>query len=789
MEKAIIEACIDSLKKMITEEKKELDDGWPKGLNHYQILDVDPKADFETIRKAYLRASLRYHPDKAKEEDKGKFPRVQQAYETLGEPRRRKEYDISISLTSPSRDKDDEKASQEKMYAPAFGPPYTYRIESYSKEFQEWMGKLPKFSAYGYDYKFEEARFAYFSSGVYNFKTLEEFIQALYSVGVPNDRPKAVDLECSKRKLNELLPLHSSPKAEKKPATYLALEDVSSAAAGGAGSADTSFDNSQMLLQQVLNLMCCIGVAGVETVLHYRPTIVRELITNLDDLLRALRTISYGQAKFIMALGEDHLSVMLRDLEFPWQLGMLLKKLNYIDAEKILKLCEDKFPSLVLNSKELIDLLAELGPTKSLQVLMHCWNKLSFLNSGTHSGAKLLELLNAKSTKDYYSGSDDYDERLLSLLSRSTAAMHLIGETIPLLGSTAESTSIDSLEIFLKIIKTPEDLSVLFVTSRPDQQLDLLATRWEILSPIIASIREEKDFVALFKNMSPAAQSLFLQRIMQPEEALIIPSLDLSAETSLVPRAAAGGAGSALVPKAAGGGAAAGGAGTALILRATGVGAVGGVGAALVPRATGGGAAGGVGAALVPRATGGGAAAAAGGASLSSIHLLSNRASLVSWLPQALSATLTKTRELSLLLACLKPSAQKEVLASFLALTGDETGVEKAIVAKLNEKKPYTSRLKPISLIEIYGLALAYRDTLPEASSAARFFGVGIAAKKQLLNKIINVMEVSSDLPESSQRAIFADPVLGALYGRFKESIATEFSAVDEQYAAKNSFR
>jgi curved DNA-binding protein CbpA len=66
---------------------------------YYEILGVDPNADSKTIRQAYLRASLRHHPDKNPdnvEESKALFIEVGQAYENLSDPALRAKYDREI---------------------------------------------------------------------------------------------------------------------------------------------------------------------------------------------------------------------------------------------------------------------------------------------------------------------------------------------------------------------------------------------------------------------------------------------------------------------------------------------------------------------------------------------------------------------------------------------------------------------------------------------------------------------------------------------------------------------
>jgi curved DNA-binding protein CbpA len=66
---------------------------------YYEILGVDQNADSKTIRQAYLRASLKHHPDKNLDhvkESKALFIEVGQAYEILSDPALRAKYDREI---------------------------------------------------------------------------------------------------------------------------------------------------------------------------------------------------------------------------------------------------------------------------------------------------------------------------------------------------------------------------------------------------------------------------------------------------------------------------------------------------------------------------------------------------------------------------------------------------------------------------------------------------------------------------------------------------------------------
>ena len=67
--------------------------------NYYQILGVEKKAEKEQIRKAYLKLSLRWHPDNNpdnKEEAEQKFKEIGKAYAVLSDPVKKSSYDSSI---------------------------------------------------------------------------------------------------------------------------------------------------------------------------------------------------------------------------------------------------------------------------------------------------------------------------------------------------------------------------------------------------------------------------------------------------------------------------------------------------------------------------------------------------------------------------------------------------------------------------------------------------------------------------------------------------------------------
>lgn len=66
-------------------------------MDYYNILGVPKEADEEQIKQAYRRKAKKYHPDLNPDnpEAEAKFKDIVEAYETLGDAKRRKEYDLA----------------------------------------------------------------------------------------------------------------------------------------------------------------------------------------------------------------------------------------------------------------------------------------------------------------------------------------------------------------------------------------------------------------------------------------------------------------------------------------------------------------------------------------------------------------------------------------------------------------------------------------------------------------------------------------------------------------------
>ena len=66
------------------------------GETYYDVLGVEKDADLATIKRAYKKQALKYHPDRNKGNEKlaeEQFTRIAEAYEVLGDEKKRAEYD------------------------------------------------------------------------------------------------------------------------------------------------------------------------------------------------------------------------------------------------------------------------------------------------------------------------------------------------------------------------------------------------------------------------------------------------------------------------------------------------------------------------------------------------------------------------------------------------------------------------------------------------------------------------------------------------------------------------
>jgi curved DNA-binding protein CbpA len=130
-------------------------------LDHNRTLQVDPSAELEVIQAAYRVLARRFHPDLAG--DDSAMKRLNAAWEVLGNPKRRAEYDIARGFGGPvpaqtaivTSDPSVRPVSPDHAGPPrgrAFGTVLTYgRYEGWSlgqvavvdPGFLEWMRSVP----------------------------------------------------------------------------------------------------------------------------------------------------------------------------------------------------------------------------------------------------------------------------------------------------------------------------------------------------------------------------------------------------------------------------------------------------------------------------------------------------------------------------------------------------------------------------------------------------------------------------------------------------------------------
>ena len=62
--------------------------------DYYEVLGVEKGADDATIKRAFKKLAIKYHPDRNKAADAGeKFREINEAYQVLSDPQKRAAYD------------------------------------------------------------------------------------------------------------------------------------------------------------------------------------------------------------------------------------------------------------------------------------------------------------------------------------------------------------------------------------------------------------------------------------------------------------------------------------------------------------------------------------------------------------------------------------------------------------------------------------------------------------------------------------------------------------------------
>jgi curved DNA-binding protein CbpA len=73
------------------------------GVDHYEVLQVSPNAEPETIQRVYRLLAQRYHPDNRESGDPDRFRQIHEAYIVLSDVERRVQYDVEHSQLQQDR--------------------------------------------------------------------------------------------------------------------------------------------------------------------------------------------------------------------------------------------------------------------------------------------------------------------------------------------------------------------------------------------------------------------------------------------------------------------------------------------------------------------------------------------------------------------------------------------------------------------------------------------------------------------------------------------------------------
>lgn len=71
--------------------------------DYYEVLQVNPKANLDTIHRVYHFLALRYHPDNQETGNADLFRQISEAHEILTDPERRAAHDVHLARNSQTR--------------------------------------------------------------------------------------------------------------------------------------------------------------------------------------------------------------------------------------------------------------------------------------------------------------------------------------------------------------------------------------------------------------------------------------------------------------------------------------------------------------------------------------------------------------------------------------------------------------------------------------------------------------------------------------------------------------
>ncbi|MFB9263796.1 DnaJ domain-containing protein [Bradyrhizobium erythrophlei] len=74
-------------------------------IDYYEILEISPNANRDTVERMFRYFAQRYHPDNKQTGDRDRFDVIMEAHQTLGDPASRAQYDVEHRNQASARSK------------------------------------------------------------------------------------------------------------------------------------------------------------------------------------------------------------------------------------------------------------------------------------------------------------------------------------------------------------------------------------------------------------------------------------------------------------------------------------------------------------------------------------------------------------------------------------------------------------------------------------------------------------------------------------------------------------
>ena len=88
--------------------------------NYYKVLELEFGCSTEAIKKSFRKLSLRYHPDKNRDNDSNRFVEINEAYEILSDPQKRNLYDSQFTPNTNNKSENDFKTGLDNIFSNLF---------------------------------------------------------------------------------------------------------------------------------------------------------------------------------------------------------------------------------------------------------------------------------------------------------------------------------------------------------------------------------------------------------------------------------------------------------------------------------------------------------------------------------------------------------------------------------------------------------------------------------------------------------------------------------------------